>query len=416
MSTESPSTIAFNTLDLHEDLLEALDALGYTEATPIQSGTLPIALQGKDVAGQAQTGTGKTAAFLLAAMDLLLKSQKPIYNKTPGALIISPTRELAIQIYNDAVKLNQFADLYLGLVYGGVDYEKQRNQFEGDIDILIGTPGRLIDYYKQGVYDLKHTEILVLDEADRMFDLGFIKDVRYLMRRCSKPEERVSMLFSATLNYRVMELAYEHMNNPEMVQINPEQVTADKVAQLLYHVSMEDKIPLLLGLLENSDPTRSIVFVNTKRVAEQVRNYLDGNGYESAILSGDVPQKKREQLFERFSNGELTILVATDLAARGLHIPDVSHVFNYDLPQNAEDYVHRIGRTARAGASGNAVSFGCEEFIYSLMEIESYIGHKIEVGQLDRSILVEPKPPVKREREKKPFKRKRSSNRQQRSR
>ena len=242
---------------------------------------------------------------------------------------------------------------------------------------------------------LKAIEVMVLDEADRMFDLGFIRDIRYLLRRMPNATERLNMLFSATLSWRVTELAYEHMNNPDIIRINPEQVTADRVTQVLYHVSKEEKVSLLIGLLKRIDPSRTIVFVNTKRTAEMIWGYLEGNGYHSAILSGDVPQKKRQKLFSEFSAGELPILVATDLAARGLHIPDVSHVFNYDLPQNSEDYVHRIGRTARAGAEGDAVSLACEEYVFSLPEIEDYIGHSIPTEPISDDLLAELEAPVK---------------------
>ncbi len=397
MELQSLTDIKFRQLPLDERLLKAADDAGFVHCTPIQAESLPIILAGTDIAGQAQTGTGKTAAFLLATMHFLLTREPSPKRKAqhPRCVIISPTRELAIQIHNDAVQLNKYAGLTLGLVYGGVDYEKQRTHLRKGVDILIGTPGRLIDYYKQGVYDLKSTEIAILDEADRMFDLGFIKDIRYMLRRMPKPGKRQNMLFSATLSFRVMELAYEHMNNPESVKINPEQITADKITQVLYHVSKEEKIPLLIGLLQRIDPKRTIVFVNTKRTADRIWGYLEGNGFHSAILSGDVPQKKRQHLFQEFSQGKLPILVATDLAARGLHIPEVSHIFNYDLPQNAEDYVHRIGRTARAGASGDAVSFACEEFVFSLMEIEDFIGHRIPSEQVSGDMLVTPKPPVR---------------------
>ncbi len=395
MENNSLSSVRFEQLPLDERLLKAVSTLGYEFCTPIQAETVPLLLEKQDIAGQAQTGTGKTASFLLVTMHMLLNSGNTSRAGMPRALIVSPTRELAIQIHKDAVALNQYANLNLALVYGGVDYIKQRDQFDQAVDILIGTPGRLIDYFKQHSYKLSEVEAVVLDEADRMFDLGFIKDVRYLLRRCPKPDQRLGMLFSATLSLRVTELAYEHMNNPHLVKINPDQVTAENVTQTLYHVANDEKIPLLIGLLKRIDPKRTIVFVNTKRTAERVSSYLLGNDYEVAILSGDVPQKKRQALFERFSNGELAILVATDLAARGLHIPDVSHVFNYDLPQNAEDFVHRIGRTARAGASGDAVSFGCEEYVYSLIEIEEYLGHKLPVKAVDNDLLLEPKPPVR---------------------
>ena len=373
-----------------------MEVIGFTACTPIQAATLPLILAGDDMAGQAQTGTGKTAAFLLATMHYLLTNEKPANKQgLPRALIMSPTRELAIQIYNDALSLNQFTDLSVGLVYGGVDYKQQRDMVEDGIDILVGTPGRLIDYHKQGVLKLKYIEVMVLDEADRMFDLGFIKDIRFLLRRMPLATDRLNMLFSATLSWRVTELAYEHMNNPDIIRINPEQVTADRVTQLLYHVSKEEKVNLLIGLLRQIDPKRTIVFVNTKRTAEMIWGYLEGNGYHSAILSGDVPQKKRQTLFKDFSEGKLPILVATDLAARGLHIPEVSHILNYDLPQNAEDYVHRVGRTARAGAAGDAVSLACEEFVFSLPEIEDFIGHKIPTERITNDLLAELQPPVR---------------------
>lgn len=393
MNNTSLSNTRFDQLPLDQRLLKALTDLNFEFCTPIQAETIPHLLENQDIAGQAQTGTGKTASFLLVAMQLLLTSDTRTQTSRPRAIIVSPTRELAIQIHQDAMDLNQYANLKFALVYGGVDYKKQLDQLDDEIDILIGTPGRLIDYFKQHAYRLNEIEAVVLDEADRMFDLGFIKDIRFLLRRCPKPEKRLGMLFSATLSLRVTELAYEHMNNPLLVKINPEQVAAERVTQVLYHVANEEKIPLLLGLLRQIDPQRTIVFVNTKRTAETVAGYLLGNDYQVAILSGDVPQKKRQRLFQQFSAGELPILVATDLAARGLHIPEVSHVFNFDLPQNAEDFIHRIGRTARAGASGDAVSFGCEEFIYSLMEIEEYLGHKIPTETVSKDLLVEPKPP-----------------------
>ncbi len=395
MTSQTTNTPEFKQFALDKRLLTALDEIGFKNCTPIQAECLPLILDGHDIAGQAQTGTGKTAAFLLSTFHFLLSKPAP-KNSNLRALIIAPTRELAIQIFNDAEKFNKHCGLKLALVYGGVDYEKQRASLAGGVDILVGTPGRLIDYSKQKVFSFKDVEIVVLDEADRMFDLGFISDIRFMLRRMPTPEKRLNMLFSATLSHRVMELAYEHMNSPTQVKINSEQITADKVTQVLYHVANDEKIPLLLGLMKKFAPNRSIVFVNTKRVAEKVWSFLEGNGIHSAILSGDVPQNKRTRLFNEFSKGELAALVATDLAARGLHIPDVSHVFNYDLPQNAEDYVHRIGRTARAGASGDAISFGCENYIYSLMDIESYVGYPIPTTKITEDLLVKPEPPVTR--------------------
>jgi ATP-dependent RNA helicase RhlB len=385
-------------------LLEGLHQAGFEYCTPIQAKSLPILLQGHDVAGQAQTGTGKTIAFLLATFQRLL-TQAPADNwdgKQPRALILAPTRELAIQIAKDAELLNSKTELRIALAHGGKDYERQRDNIAAGCDILIGTPGRLLDYQKQHVFSLKFIQAMVLDEADRMFDLGFIKDIRYFLRRIPKPEHRLGMLFSATLSYRVTELAYEHMNNPQKVQIEPEKMLGDRIEESVYYPANEEKIPLLLALIERLKPQRGIVFVNTKHAADIVWGYLEGNGIKASLLSGDVPQKKRERLLQHFQDGEFPFLVATDVAARGLHIPAVTHVFNFDLPQDVEDYVHRIGRTARAGASGVAISFACEEYVFSLPEIESYIKHKLPVAATSDETLTEPKPRVRREKSSRP--------------
>jgi len=387
---------AFTTLDLPQELQRGLSDAGLTHCTPIQELTLPHALKDCDVAGQAQTGTGKTAAFLLATMARLLnRPANPKQKGQPRALILAPTRELAIQIHRDAVLLGKHAGLRLVLAYGGTGYHEQREAITAGCDILIGTPGRVIDYFKQHVFGLNAIEVIVLDEADRMFDLGFIKDIRYVLRHLPPPDQRLGMLFSATMSQRVSELAYEHMNSPETLEVEADRITADRVRQTLYHTAMEDKLPLLLGLLKHQDSRRSMVFVNTKRVAERLHAALAGNDIEAAVLSGDVPQTKRQSLLLRFQRGELPVLVATDVAARGLHIPDVSHVFNYDLPQDAEDYVHRIGRTARLGKEGDAISFACEEYVYSLPDIEAFIGHKLRVEPITSEMLVDPKPPLR---------------------
>jgi ATP-dependent RNA helicase RhlB len=382
--------------------MEGIRDAGFTVCTPIQAQTLPIALAGKDVAGQAQTGTGKTAAFLVALyQSLLTRPAGPNRGQSSvRALIVAPTRELAVQIHHDGEILGRHTGLKQAVVYGGVDYEKQRRQLEEGVDVLIGTPGRLIDYFKQHVFDLRHAQALVLDEADRMFDLGFIADIRYLMRRLPPPEKRQSMLFSATLSYRVLELAYEHMNNPELVRIEPDKMTVDRVRQMMYYPSMEEKVPLLVGLLRQAEARRTMIFVNTKRAAERLESTLKANGFHAQALSGDVPQNKRLRFLRDFHNGDLAVLIATDVASRGLHIPDVSHVFNFDLPQDAADYVHRIGRTARAGAEGDAISFACEEYAVSLPEIEDYLGHKIPASSIAPEILaselVQGAPPERR--------------------
>ena len=369
--------------------MDGIRQAGFTQCTPIQAQTLPIALAGRDVAGQAQTGTGKTAAFLVALYQSLL-TRPPSSHRSPTsvrALIVAPTRELAVQIHRDALTLGAHTGLKHTVVFGGIDYEKQRLELSQGCDVLIGTPGRLIDYFKQHVFDLRHAQVLVLDEADRMFDLGFIADIRYILRRLPHPERRQSMLFSATLSHRVLELAYEHMNNPELVRIEPDKMTVDEVRQLMYYPSMEEKVPLLIGLLHQSEAHRTLVFVNTKRTAERLESTLRANGFHAQALSGDVPQAKRLRFLRDFHDGTLAVLIATDVASRGLHIPDVSHVFNFDLPQDPADYVHRIGRTARAGADGDAISFACEEYAVSLPEIESYVGHKIPFSSISPELL-----------------------------
>ncbi|MGY6276015.1 ATP-dependent RNA helicase RhlB [Methylomonas sp. MgM2] len=378
----------FSNLELSDSIIAGLKEAGFIHCTPIQDKSLPIALRDKDVAGQAQTGTGKTASFLLATFQRLINDESDKI-KNPRALILAPTRELAIQIHKDALSLSKYLNLKFALIYGGTDYQKQLDRIKTNVDIIIGTPGRIIDFYKQGSFTLDHIQVMVLDEADRMFDLGFIKDIRFLLRRMPQPEKRLNLLFSATLSYKVTELAYEHMNNPVLIRIEPDEVTSKSIKQLGYCPANEQKIPLLLGLLKVHQPIRSIVFVNTKRCAEQLNDYLQANGYKTALLSGDVPQEKRQRLLNDFQENRVTLMIATDVAARGLHIPDVSHVFNYDLPQDVEDYVHRIGRTARFGASGEAISFICEEFAYSMPDIEAYIGEKIPVEPITADLLIE---------------------------
>ena len=390
MADNHLSDLRFDSLALQDSVQAGIRDAGFEFCTPIQASTLPIALEPRDVAGQAQTGTGKTAAFLIATFEKLLASEPQAgEKKQPRAFMLAPTRELAMQIAKDAELLGKHTGFKIGLAYGGTDYEKQRRTIEGGIDVLIGTPGRIIDYFKQGVFKLDQVEVAVLDEADRMFDLGFIKDIRYLLRRLPPPDRRLNMLFSATLSLRVMELAFEHMNEPELVEIEPDKITADRVRQAIFFPSNEEKLPLLVGLIREMGTGRIMVFVNMKRDAERVEATLEANGIHAKAISGDVPQKKRQRLLLEFQSGDLQVLIGTDVASRGLHIPDVRYVINYDLPQDSEDYVHRIGRTARAGATGDAISFGCETYAMSLPDIEEYIGHKIPVANYDHSILPE---------------------------
>lgn len=393
--------IRFSNLELSESILHGLKDAGFELCTPIQRRALPITLRGKDMAGQAQTGTGKTATFLLATFQHLINDTSESI-KNPRAIILAPTRELAIQIHKDALQLGKHLNLKMALIYGGTDYEKQLNSLKANVDIIIGTPGRIIDFYRQNAFTLDNIKVTVMDEADRMFDLGFIKDIRFLLRRMPPPDQRLNMLFSATLSYKVTELAYEHMNNPVLIRIESEQVTSTAIQQSAFCPSNEQKIPLLLGILHRDQPQRSIVFVNTKRAAERLNDYLNANSYKTAALSGDVAQDKRQRLLADFQENRITLLIATDVAARGLHIADVSHVFNYDLPQDVEDYVHRIGRTARFGTNGVAVSFVCEEYAYSMPDIEQYIDQKIPIKSITADLLAEVIEPEKRPETAKP--------------
>lgn len=390
MSDTMTTETAFSSLPLHPSIATAIEDCGFTHCTPIQEKALPRALAGHDLFGLAQTGTGKTAAFLIALLNYLMINPVHPKAKGPFAVVIAPTRELVLQIKKDLDGLNRYTGLNSVVVYGGVSIEPQKRFFaELPIDIVIATPGRLIDLLKQDCFKLNAIEVVVLDEADRMFDMGFISDVRYIMRKMPPANERLNLLFSATMSQKVQELAYEHFNTPEIVNVESDQPTADNVEQILFHVSKHEKTPLLIGLLQKYKPERTLVFANTKRDVERLALVIETNGFQAAALSGDIAQKKREQILNLFKNGEIQVLIATDVAARGLHIPNIDYVFNYDLPQIAEDYVHRIGRTARAGASGVAISFACEEYVYSLPDIEHYIEQRIPVETLSDDMLAD---------------------------
>ncbi|MBK7145363.1 MAG: ATP-dependent RNA helicase RhlB [Xanthomonadales bacterium] len=396
MSDKPLTDVCFENFSLDPQLLKGLEDAGFIRCTPIQAMSLPITLQGRDVAGQAQTGTGKTAAFLVSMFNRLLTKAARAEPQGQRATrrILAPTRELAIQIEKDAQQIGRNLGLRMALIYGGVDYDKQRPaQRRRRRDHRH--PGRLIDFVRQHAVSLRAVDVVILDEADRMFDLGFIKDIRFLLRRMPDPHERQNLLFSATLSHRVLELAYEHMNEPEKVVIESESVTVSRVRQVGYYPAADEKIPLLLHLLHKVGSPRGMVFVNMKIAAERVARKLEAHGWKVGLLSGDVPQKKRESLLNRFQKGELELLVGTDVAARGLHINGVTHVFNYDLPHDAEDYVHRIGRTARLGAEGDAISFACEDYAVSLPDIEKYIEQKIPFESITPDMLVAP---PKRER------------------
>ncbi|MBA6328838.1 ATP-dependent RNA helicase RhlB [Colwellia sp. MB02u-6] len=391
--------IKFSELKLEPTVVNGLESMGFEYCTAIQAKSLPILMTGKDIAGQAQTGEGKTIAFLAATFHHLLQ-KKDVSHNQPRALIMAPTRELAIQIHRDAIEMAKSTGLRLGIVYGGEGYESQRQELEQGVDILIGTCGRLLDYLKQGIYNLGNIEVVVLDEADRMFDLGFIKDIRYMFGKMPAANERLSMLFSATLSFRVKELAFEHMNDPDSVEVEPDQKTNVRISEELFYPSNEDKMSLLQTLIEEDWPDKAIIFANTKHVCEKIYAHLEADNIRVGMLTGDVIQKKRLKILEQFTAGQLDVLVATDVAARGLHIEAVTHVFNFDLPDDCEDYVHRIGRTGRAGATGHAISLACEQYVFNLPAIESYIEHSLPVSKYHHDALLtdlpRPKPRPRR--------------------
>jgi len=384
----------FSALGLPKALLHAIDDLGYTELSAVQKIAFPITMAGKDIAGQGRTGTGKTATFLITALKRLIETPAKAGRKTnqPRVLVIAPTRELVIQIASDASNLTKYTNINVHAVFGGVDYEKQQQPFGTGVDILIGTPGRLIDFHKKHCYDLKAIDVMVLDEADRMFDLGFIKDLRFILNRLPKYDERQSLMFSATLSHRVMELAYDHMNNPEKIEAETGDITAAAIVESMYHTAMEEKLPLLIHLLKSMEVERGMVFINEKRTGEKLAANLAKYGFKVGIISGDVQQRKRMKILEMFTKGELKILIGTDVASRGIHVDDVTHVFNYDLPEDAESYVHRIGRTGRAGADGIAISFACERYCFEVPAIEAYIKKSIPVKDITPDMIELGKP------------------------
>ena len=376
----------FTELDLRADLLRGIADLGFTRCTDVQSQTLTHTLQGRDVAVQSQTGTGKTAAFLVTIFQLLNEHEK---YRGSRALIIAPTRELAVQIENDAKAIGKHMPQRTGCFYGGVGYGPQERLLADKVEIVIGTPGRILDFNQSGKLDFHEMGVLVIDEADRLFDMGFYPDIRKLMRRSRPREERLTMLYSATLSTNVRNLAWQYMNDPAEVEIAPEQMTVETVRQELYHVSLEEKFRLLLGVLEKYRPHTALVFCNTKRATEIVAKKLELNGYPCEFIIGDLPQKKRLHIIDSMKSGDLRMLCATDVAARGLHVESLDLVVNYDIPEDPEAYVHRIGRTARAGKEGLAVALACERFVYGLPAIEELIGMQIPAVRVTDDLLAE---------------------------
>jgi len=398
---ETPGTlfsdVVFDDLDLPDQLRRAVAELGFVHLTQVQAEVLPLSLAGRDVVAQAQTGSGKTAAYLLTIFSHILSHPRRSAPEVPRALIVAPTRELAVQISGDAVQLGRHCDLKVHVVFGGLDYRKQRDVLAAGTDVLIGTPGRLIDYHQQGAYSLRETEVVVIDECDRLFDMGFAEDLRWILRRLPAPQARQSLMFTATLSTRVMALGWRQMNDPTEIIIHPEQLTPETIQQELYHVASREKMSLLLGLLEREGGTRIMIFVNTRHGARRLVEELRRHGHTARALTGNVMQTKRLRVLDDFRDGTLPILVATDVASRGLHIEGVSHVINYDLPQDPEDYVHRIGRTARVGASGKAISLACEDYVYSLDAIHKFIGYQIPVAFADDSLYPKVKPSGERQ-------------------
>lgn len=392
----------FDALNLREEILKGLRDAGFERCTPIQDKTLPLTLSGRDVAAQAQTGSGKTAVFVLTILQRLL-SQPGLEGHKSRALIVAPTRELALQIHEDARLLGRYCPFTTAVIYGGVGYEKQIEKLRQGADMVVATPGRLIDLMKQGIFKPDDVSFLVIDEADRMFDMGFVKDLRYIMRRLPPYNRRQSMLFSATLSPRVLELTYEFMNAPEEVVINPEELVVGTVEQTLYHVGRAEKFSLLLGLLKREAAERVLIFTNTKIQAARLADRLHACGYEATAITGDLPQKNRVKILGKFKDGSVTILVATDVASRGIHVEDISHVINYDVPQDPEEYIHRIGRTARAGKRGRAITLASEDDVYHLEAVEKLLGEKIPVVWPEEDWFVK-EPPRKRERAPRPGK------------
>lgn len=377
----------FTELKLNDNIARGIADAAFIDCTAVQEMTLEKTLKGIDVYVQSQTGSGKTAAFLITIFNLFLEGKC----KNNKALIIVPTRELAVQVENDARLLGKHCNFKIGAFFGGMGYVTQEKILKKDPNIYIGTPGRLIDFSKLQKIDFSKFDIAVIDEADRMFDMGFIPDIRYMMKKMGLPSQRLTMLFSATLNSRVKQLAWEYMNEPVEIEIEPEQLTVDTITQDIYHIGSDQKFNLLLGVLKKENPRSALIFCNTKRMAEIVSDRLKGNGYKNEYISGDLPQKKRLQIIEAIKSGDTEFLVATDVAARGLHIEDLDLVINYDLPDDCQNYVHRIGRTARAGKSGKAISLACERYVYNLEAIEKLIGMKINTIWPEDELLLQDK-------------------------
>jgi ATP-dependent RNA helicase RhlB len=383
----------FKDFNLPDALLKAVDDLGFEFCTPIQAQSLAITLEGHDVTGKAQTGTGKTAAFLATIINDLVNNplQDERYVGEPRALIIAPTRELVMQIAADAHLLCKYTDLKIATLVGGIDYQKQQRGLDNEIvDIVAATPGRLLDFVRNKNIDLSMIELLVIDEADRMLDMGFIPQVRQVLSSTSRKECRQTMLFSATFTNDIMELADRWAVNPIKIEVEPEKVATDNVDQKVYMVTTDQKYALLYNLVVSEEGERVIVFTNRRDQARRLADNLHRNNVKVGLLTGEISQPQRVKTLEAFKNDTIQVLVATDVAGRGLHIDDITHVVNFTLPEEAEDYVHRIGRTGRAGALGTSVSFACEDDSFKVPEIEETIGMKLPCVYPPEELLLKP--------------------------
>lgn len=383
----------FTEFNFNENLAKGIEETGFTECTPVQEESYKFLFEGRDIYAQSQTGTGKTGAFIISALHLMAEHEDFKGKKT---LVIAPTRELAVQIEKEAQLLGKYTGFSIGSFYGGVGYNSQEKMLADGCDLIIGTPGRLIDFGKSGKIDYSQFGICIIDEADRLFDMGFLPDLRQILKKMPPREERRTMLYSATLSSKVGNLAWEHLNNPGEIIIETDNITVDAITQELYHVGTDEKMRLLLGLFAKEKPETAIVFTNTKHTAYEVAKRLEYNGYDAQCLMGDLPQKKRLKIVEDAKEGKVKFLVATDVAARGLHIDDLTLVVNYDIPGDCENYVHRIGRTARAGKSGKAISLACEKYVYGLPAVEKYIEMKIPVAWATDDLFIEDKSEGKR--------------------
>lgn len=399
--------LTFSDLNLDKRLLDAITAIGFEYCTPIQAETLPWTLACEDLIGQAQTGTGKTAAFLITAIQSLLETpvpEKDRFASEPRVLALAPTRELAMQIAKDAEQLCQHTGHNVVTVVGGMNYDKQRDQLQNEIvDILVATPGRLIDFLGSQDVFLDQLDILILDEADRMLDMGFIPDVKRIIRKCTPKEERQTLLFSATFNQDVLNLASMWTSNAEFVEIEPEQKTAERVEQTVYLVGDDEKLPVLVNFLKRPEVEKALVFANRRDQCRDLEEDLRNQGVKVALMSGEIAQNKRLKTLDQFKKGSIQVLVATDVAGRGIHVNGVTHVFNYNLPDNAEDYVHRIGRTGRAGKHGVSISFAGEDDSFALPAIETYISQKLKTAVPDEALMAPMEnPPITRKRGRRP--------------